>query len=711
MSWFVRPSLGRALVALCAVATFAGVRPCAAQTSVSDAPSVRDGTQAPLRTAAAVRALSPEEAARSQAVRLDGILLAVMSPALACVLMDDTEAVYVKTDLPEIASLKPGDWIELEGVTGPGDFAPMVFGRSFRKIAERPLPEPMQVSLSEVASGGFDAHWVEVEGIVRSSRSVPVLPQIATSEPVLTTVLNLAWGTERIPVRISSALAPEALVDARVRVRGVCFNVHNANRQFVSASLLAPGSSFVTVLVPPPPNPFALPVSRASELLQFRQAGFSGHRVHVRGTVLRHHSGNVLWLRDGVRGLRVVSAQAGEMAPGDQVDAAGFVDPGSYSPSLVDAVFRRTSGGEAPAPIEISTFDQAVKHDADLVRIEAVLATVNQAPEGIQLGLEWDGRIVQAVVPRPGPQSAAPSWDVGSRLALTGICSLAPEGFEPVTGLWVARSVRLLLRDSKDVAVLQPAHWLTTRRVLQLLAFSVGVLAAGVIVLWVVSRRRLAEREEERRMAEAEFAAMLRERNRMARDIHDTLAQGLNAVSMHLELAKNAAPVEPEGLLRHLATAHAIVRSCIAEARESIWSMRSQALERTDLPGALEGVARQLSEGLPLEIRVETAGPGRRLAPTIENDLLRIGQEAISNAVKHARARRLVVRLEFEEDRVRLRVSDDGSGFDVARAGRSSSRFGLVGMRERAERMHAALDVRSEPGRGTEVVVEVRQAM
>ena len=114
-----------------------------------------------------------------------------------------------------------------------------------------------------------------------------------------------------------------------------------------------------------------------------------------------------------------------------------------------------------------------------------------------------------------------------------------------------------------------------------------------------------------------------------------------------------------------------------------------------------------MSEGLPLETRIEIAGESRRLAPQLENELLRIGQEGISNALKHAAATRLVVRIEFEAEKVSLRISDNGRGFDVSASRRATSRFGLKGIRERVQQLAATLRIKSAPGQGTELLVEI----
>jgi len=573
----------------------------------------------------------------------------------------------------------------------------------------------MATTVTDVAGGGFDAKWVEVEGIVRScvyGRVGPAgfdEPAAEAARPPTreSTFLTLAAGEVVLRIRTSAQLDAAALIDARVRVRGVCFNVHNANRQFVRASLRAPRADDIVVLDPPLPDPFALPLQRAGELLQFNRAGFTGHRVHVRGVVTRHQAGNALWIRDGDRGLRIVSAQAGEIAPGDEVDIAGFVEKGKYAPALVDAVFRRRATGPPPAPVAINRFADAVAREADLVQIEAELREVRSGPEGLLLTLDWAHSPLEAMLPRPAAGSAVSPWEPGSRLQLTGICAVAPGASVPDNGLWNVERFQLLLRDAGDVRVLRSAPWLNPRRLTFLLGSGAVLLVGALVFVWAQSRRQIAQREMERKMAEAEFAAILGERNRVARDIHDTLAQGLNAISMQLELAKNVAGNGSAAVLPHVATAHTIVRSCLAEARESIWNMRSHVLEKTDLAGALGGVLRQMSEGLPVESRIEVAGQSRRLAPQLENDLLRIGQEGIANALKHAAASRLTLRLEFEPGKVRLRIADNGCGFDPASSRRTTSRFGLKGIHERVQQMAATLRIESAPGRGTELLVEV----
>ena len=229
--------------------------------------------------------------------------------------------------------------------------------------------------------------------------------------------------------------------------------------------------------------------------------------------------------------------------------------------------------------------------------------------------------------------------------------------------------------------------------------------AVGGAIFWDI-RRRLQEQAAARHQAEGEFKAVWNERNRMARELHDTLAQGLSAISMQLELVKRKLPADSPAR-SVLEETREMTKSSLAEARNSIWNMRSQVLETGDLATALEGILKAMPNGCGIEGSVHVVGTLRRLAPVTENNLLRIGQEAIVNAVRHARCGRIEVTLAFGERQVALSVHDDGQGFDPEHPPRSEGGFGLAGMRERAEQMHGEFHVISAPGKGTMVRVTV----
>lgn len=668
----------------------------------------------PLYSAAEIRAMSPEVADQNLPVRIRGVVLqGIRFHPNALILWDGSEAVYVELPRDIGHGLKHGDRLEIGGKVSAGNFAPVVQGETIRFLSEAVIPTPIQTSVSEIAAGGFDAAWVEVEGVVRSSQKLNLEDFEASSRrfpvekfddyPIW--ILEIVAGDSRLQVRLEANVEASDLVDAKIKFQGVCYSVHNANRQFVRATLVVLGDEFLEVVVPAP-TVADLPVTPVEELLRFRQEGLSGHRVRVHGIVTHFEPGRALWIRDGERGLEVTTGQSSAVSAGEVVDVVGFAEHGSYAPWLSDAVFRRESQQEAPLPVRIANLAATVSHEADLVEVEGELMEVRESSEGYFLTMDWDGVSFQAVMVTNSQDAMKLDLAKGSRLQLTGICTRAPQTWAPQIGIWRVEDIQILLRSPSDIRVIAPGPWLTDRRVLLFLAISAGLLVIVIVAIIFSARRAIARRGVERQMAEAEFSAMLKERNRVARDIHDTLAQGLNAVSMQLELAKNASASEHGDSSGHVDTAHEIVRGCIAEARESIWNMRSHVLDQTDLPGALEIVLRQLGAAHAVLSRVEVEGKRRRLAPTIENDLLRIGQEAIANALKHAGATNVVVRVAFLPMRVRLSVLDDGCGFEPPAMTEVSSRFGLKGMQERTDQMPGILLIRRRAQGGTEVIVE-----
>jgi signal transduction histidine kinase/ligand-binding sensor domain-containing protein len=209
------------------------------------------------------------------------------------------------------------------------------------------------------------------------------------------------------------------------------------------------------------------------------------------------------------------------------------------------------------------------------------------------------------------------------------------------------------------------------------------------------------------RQVEAQFKAVLAERNRIAREIHDTLAQGFVAVSVQLELLgrKLAGPLDAVREL--LDQTRELVQNSLAEARRSIWDLRSHTAEREDFASKLSNMATQVTARTPLKVRFEVNGTYHALPRKIEDELLSIGREAITNVVRHAEAQYVDVALSFDAKKIKMLIADDGRGFiDPGATSSANGHYGLQGMRERAEQIGAELTVVSTPGGGTQVRVE-----
>ncbi len=208
-------------------------------------------------------------------------------------------------------------------------------------------------------------------------------------------------------------------------------------------------------------------------------------------------------------------------------------------------------------------------------------------------------------------------------------------------------------------------------------------------------------------LTQAREAGVLDERQRMAREIHDTIAQGLTGIITQLEAADHAKERAADRD-RHIETAKRLARESLAEARRSVEASLPAALESGTLSDALAVVAREWSElsGIPVDVRI--TGEVTSLHPEIEVALLRIAQEALANVAKHAGATRAGLTLSFMGDVVTLDVRDDGVGFLVPERGAGEGDgFGLTGMRQRAARVAGSLAIESEPGGGTAISARV----
>ncbi len=652
-----------------------------------------------LTNAAQVRALKVGDASRHLPVFLRGVVIDKgLSDGDGFVIQDDTAGIYLRDSVAAVSRLHLGDWMEVKGVSDPGEFAPIVIVDSLHLLGSRDIPEPHRATFEELASGALDAQWVEISGVMRYVEPPSAGQQWRNME--------IAIDGGRLMLRLNTPKADESLVDAQIRVRGVCYYRVNRNRQLLNPVLSVPANTPISIEVPAPVDPFDTPTRPVINLMQFTPQFSHGHRIHVRGVVTCQQPGNFLWIQDGAKGLCIQTYQKGRLNPGDDVDVLGFPAQGVYTPRLDDAIFRLRSGGVPPAPVRLAKAGNAPEYDASLIEVEAAVTERETTLGGWAFRLRAeDGTYFNAILPQTGGVFSPENSRPGSLVRVAGICSVVMESAMPDTGLFRPRSFQLMLRSPADITLIKPPPWWTHQHIIWLLsAVVVMLLLIAASVMWS-ARHRLERQAAQRKMAEAELSAILTERNRMAREIHDTLAQGLGAISLHLGIVKDQLQPLPGPANKHVEIAHKQACASLVEARNAIWSMRSQVLEEGDIVSALGDILKLMTEDTAVGGRFEIMGRVRRLSPVTENALLRMGQEAITNAMKHARPRQIEVRLVFADKQVQLCVKDDGCGFDARRQPPQADGFGLMGMKERTSELQGELLIESTPGNGTEVIV------
>jgi signal transduction histidine kinase len=204
--------------------------------------------------------------------------------------------------------------------------------------------------------------------------------------------------------------------------------------------------------------------------------------------------------------------------------------------------------------------------------------------------------------------------------------------------------------------------------------------------------------------------AVMEERNRMAREIHDTLAQGFTGIVLQLEAAEQAISSEGLEVVQHLNKAKSLARGSLNEARRSVWDLRPKALEQLSLVEALRQEVGRLAQTNNIKARFDTSDQARELPLEVETALLRICQESLANIRKHASATEVKVDLAFDESYVTLNIRDNGRGFKTGAATREKGKdagFGLVSMQERARNLGGTFEVQTEKRKGTLIKVMI----
>jgi signal transduction histidine kinase len=632
-----------------------------------------------------IRRLSPEQAALGYPVRIRGVVT-MDAPAPDFFIQDETAGIYVEGSISPTFTHLLGEFVEIEGVTGPGKFAPVIRETKLRVLGHQALPKAPLFPFSQLENGQQDSQWVQVRGIVRSAE----VDRTSWREPALALRVASEGGEFNVRVPIDHEQNFSSWVDSEVLIEGVCGSLYNADRQLTGVLFYVPRLSFIKIEAP------AKEVL-VSALLRFSTGMETRHRVRVRGVVEYQHLGSDLFLQIQGKGLRVLTPQSTPLAVGDLVDVLGFPAMGGTSPILENAVFHRLGHGNEPAPVKIDFDKPWEQFDSVLVTTDAKLLSRQTQPDGIRLMLQNGEVVFDATLP-PG-FSAGTAATLNSIVRVTGIC-LVRSG-----GLWrVPESLGMLLRSPHDIIVLRAPSWWNLRHTLWLLAITVGILL--VVTAWVVLLgRRLREQIFITRQ-KLKHSAVLEERNRIARELHDTLEQELAGITMQLDLATDCFQQAPRVAKQALQTARDMSRHSMVEARRSVWDLRCQLLEHGDLVSAISQIVEPLASGAHAKVNVTIEGTPVRLPGQKEMNLLRIAQEAVANAVKHGHAHHVNIELLYTPASVRLNVIDDGCGFAVSQAA-PTGHFGLLDMRERAHSMGSHLNVQSEPERGTHISLQV----
>jgi signal transduction histidine kinase len=477
---------------LCAGILFANVAP-----TRESQPTVQLTT---LTTAAQVRGLTPDQARRHYPVRLKAVVTYFDPVAGDLFLQDSTGAVYVKWS-PELPRTEVGTVLDLQGATTFVDFAPDIANPRWTAIGRAHPPLAKHVSFEQMASTSVDSLLVEVEGIVRQAEYLHRM----SDEKVLWMDLAVSGGRIDVAIPWTGASVPTGLVDARIRIRGVCGAEFSSRGQMIGVQLYVPNLTYISLIEAAQPNPFAEVRTPIGQLERYGFHNPAGHRVKLAGIVTASLPGRGFYMHDESGSLYVATRQDITLEPGDRVETLGFVGLATTHVRLEDAFSRKLGTGAPPQPKPVSV-EQASSgtYDSELVKLRGVVVGRSSWSREATLVLQENHTMFSMSFPRGVRDLPAE----GSRAEVTGIC------VDDLDALGRVNAFRLIARSPRDVLVVQRPPWWTARHAIAVM----GVLAAAsaLVLAWVVVLRRRVHQQTRVISQKLEQVASLKEAAEMA---------------------------------------------------------------------------------------------------------------------------------------------------------------------------------------------------
>jgi signal transduction histidine kinase len=652
-----------------------------------------------LRTAAAVRELTVEQAQQQMRVHLRGVVTFFDENLYSRFIQDDTAGIYLQAST-NTQPLYPGQLVEIEGVSSPGEYAPIIVPEQVRVVGQAGLPVPVPVTYEQLASGKEDSQFVEITGVVRS---------VQLNEASQYQVIEIATGGGRLSVyaRQLPVKQAEELLDSTVRVRGVCSTQFNHQRQLFAIRLMVPRPEDLAIELPAPENPFAIAVRPIGSLLQFAPSEAYGHPVKVAGTVIYFEPGGRIFLQAGENGVEVQTKARDALQPGDRVEALGFVSQGDYTPNLQDAIYRKISSGQPVQPSRV-TVDEALKGKYDCRLIQVTARLLDRALHGSERYLILqDGDFIFHAHLKPAESSDFfAGLENGSRVAVTGVCKIDPGQWQAGED-WRAKSFQVELRSAADVVVLQSPPWWTLKKVLWI-AGGLGLVALAAFGWVVVLRRQVTERTrqletqiQERQRAER-WREIEQERARVAHDLHDDLGAGLTEVNMLSSLVKSPATSAGEKN-RYLDDLAETAGRMVTSLDEIVWAVNPRNDTIASLASYFGSYAQRLLDLASVSCGLAVAEdlPEHPLDPKFRQEIFLAFKEALTNVVRHAQATQVWLRLSVREDRLTVELADNGRGFNPHE--HHAGADGLANMKERLKSLGGGCEITSELHKGTTV--------
>jgi len=518
------------------------------------------------------------------------------------------------------------------------------------------------------------------------------------------------------------------LTDATVELTGLVQHHAYGQRKFLGTCICLDSPDDLRVISPPPADPFAYPPLERRIYVNPSEVAALSRRT-VRGTVLAVWSGRNLLLQtdDGRRTKIELTSDEPTVACGNRVLAAGYPATDPYRINLERARIKILENSSVGDEAGRNASARELLHDksgqrryndnlfGELVTLCGIVRSIQTEAEVPQrILLDCDSLFVPVDV--SGTPIASSEIPIGSKLSVTGRCLLEIDNQRHGNLFPQIKSLTIVTRKPDDVVILSLPSWWTPVRLTVVIGVILTVLAGAFT--WVFALHRLAERRGQalyraRQARDAErhtrelAEVRMRDRTRLAVELHDTISQNLTGASMQLGTAAQLVETDRTQAVRHLDIATRTLVSCREELRNCIWDLRNNALDEPDLNEGIRTTIHRLMRGVDLQIRFNI--PREKLSDNTVHALMRIVRELATNAVRHGEAKNIRIAGALDGKRLRFSVTDDGKGFDPEnRPGLTEGHFGLQGVEERVAEIGGEMKITSKIGKGTRVAIWIR---
>ncbi|MFO1488199.1 MAG: ATP-binding protein, partial [Verrucomicrobiota bacterium] len=589
-----------------------------------------------------------------------------------------------------------GEFWEVEGRSGAGDFAPVVLADRLTFLGEGRLMEPVHPTWTELLNGSMDVQWAELQGLVTDVESNKV-------------TLLLPEG--RLEVLMSGHFENELkpFVKTVARIRGVLYAIWNAETREVRVGSVLMRNAAISVEVAAPADPFDAVLKTPRELLLFDAQATPFRRIKVRGQILHGDANRVFLIEDGA-GLRLLPAGAVEARPGDLVEAVGYPDISGKAPQLREAILRKV--GTAPLPAARKLTDGELTReglDSTRVRVEGRLLGWHAEQGSFVLEMQTGAFLYLARL--PAGNNAPLSLRAGSLLTLDGV--YVGLGRSRRVGAEV-ESFELILNSSADIVVRSQPSWWTLQRLLIVVGILLLVLVFAFI--WISQLRRVVEqrtaqlqRETRERERIERRHAVEAERSRIARDLHDDLGSSLTEISVLASTGQRpqTGEVSHAGLFQTIAGK---ARGLIAALDVIVWAVDPEDNSLQSLADYLTGYTEEFfsNTNLSCRLKVPVAFPAVTVEGSVRHDLLLAVKEALNNIVRHADATEVEFRMAVGGENLEIVIADNGKGFGGTTGGDG---HGLKNLPARLKKIGGECRVESRLGGGTTVTIRLPMAV